>query len=543
MESLPYADAREHLVRDALRRNIALILALGVVFGLVAWLVTSKATASYSSQAKVLIEPTVGNALSPDSATSSQRVTVAMTTEAALVDSPTIAEGVGKELGMSTSDVTDATTASVPANTQLILITFTDDDEATAQKGAQEVADQYLAYRKSQSQAVVKTQVDNLTKQEKAVSESLSNAGKSAAVTDAKPDANAQVQLYASRLATIQNNIATAQATSTNPGSVVMPATKPAAVSNIIDSILVPVAVLLGLLLGFALALWRERRDDRVRGTSEHVIAGAPVLAVVPRKAPGARALATGSDDVVSESYRLARAGVLASRGSKGKVFAVVGAADGVGVADVAANLGIALARAGYSVVVADATGGAESIGRLAGVEATAGFSELLRGESADGTPWTGTDAGVDVVVAGADPASTTDLFHSDAMVRAVAALAGQHDFTILAGAPITSAEGSGVVLSADSTLVVLEERRSTHAQAELAVQRSTELGTPVLGFVTVPVRGKGDSASRPAAPASTSQSAPSREQADAEADAPSDSSATDDDAVVSSAGTRASSD
>ncbi len=489
MESLPYSEEREFLVRDALRRYWALIIALGLLFGGAAAYVVSNATETFTSTAAVLIQPTAGNPLSPDSATSAQRVTVAMVTESALVNSPVVATGVAKKLGMSTADAVAAVDASVPPNTQLVDVSFTASTAAKAQLGAQAFADAFLEYRKANSEAVVAAQVKSLADQEKQVAKSLSAAGAAAALTNAKPDANAEVQLYASRLATIQNNTATAKATDTNPGAVVRPADAPDATANLVDQLLVPVAVLLGLLLGFAIALWLVRRDDRIRGGSEHVLFGAPLLAAVPAGAPQARSVVDSDDGVVSESYRVARAGVLAARGGRGKVFAVTGVSEKIRVGDVASNLATALGRSGYEVALVDATAGWEDLGDLLSASSTVGFTELLEapGDHEDRNTWMQTVGSVDLVLRGDGAADSRDRFHSSEMRQVVKLVSDAHQYTVLASGPVTTAEGSGVALAADSVILVVEDRRTTHAQAAEAVRRCAELGTPILGYLSVP--------------------------------------------------------
>lgn len=482
MESLPSSEVRQHLVGDALRRYAALIVAVGLVLGAAGYFLASKQPKVFTGQAKVLIRATTGNSLSPDSATSGQRVTVAMVTEAALVDSPAVADGVAKSLGVSTATAVQAVDATVPTNTQLVEISYTAGSASVAQKGAQSFAVAFLAYRKSLSDTVVKAQLGNLGKQQQEVTANLKAAGQAASVADAKPDANAQVQLYAGRLATIQNNIAAANATDTNPGAVVTPAVLPVEDASLVDKLIAPAAAVVGLILGFLLALWLVRRDDRIRARSQQSFFGAPVLTAVAGKA---RVVSDGSDDAVSESYRGARAGLLATRGEAGKVFAVVGASEGVQVGDVAVNLGVALGRAGYRVAVVDATAGWEDLGADLGVTSPTGFSDLLREKVPALT--TVSVKGVDLLSGGPEAVVSKDLFHSDEMALAVGTIGLAHDFGLLAGAGVTTAEGSGVVLVADSVVLVAEDRRTTHADLGEAMQRCRELGTPVVGVIVVP--------------------------------------------------------
>ena len=485
MDSYSTSPVHRHLVRDALRRYAALLVLTGLVFGAAGYFVGKKQPDAYTAVARVLLRPTVGNALSPTSATSGPQVTVAMTTEAAVVTAPSVAASVAKQLSTDLPTVTSSVVSSVPSNTQIVEIDYTAVSPDIAQKGAQGLADSFLAYRKALSTAVVQSQLANLTETQKQVTDALKVAGDAAAVASAKPDANAQVQLYAGRLATVQNSIATTTATDINPGSVVTPAVLPVDNSNIIKGFIAPAAFVIGLFLAMLVALWLVRRDDRIRNADEEDFSGAAVLTTLSGKAATDRLVTQGADDAVSESYRHARAGILAARGNRGTTFAVVGTEQGVQVGDVALNLGVSLARAGYRVAVADLTAGWEDLPAVVGVHPESGFSELLM--SATAAPTSVMTRGVDVIGSGADPIESRDLFHGNEMAHAVKRIGAAHDFAVLAGAGVTTAEGSGVVLVADSVILVVESRRTTHGMLAQSLQRCHELGTPVLGVIVVP--------------------------------------------------------
>ncbi|GGL35069.1 hypothetical protein H9L10_01380 [Phycicoccus endophyticus] len=491
MDGLPHTDERTDLVRDALRRHAIVILVLGVVFGALGFALTQRSHDVYTSEAKVLIRPTVGNPLSPDATSSSQRVTVAMVTEAALVDSPVIADRVAEATGESAADALRSVSADVPANTQLVAITVRSEDPATAQAEAQRFAEEYLAYREEQSTSVTTTEIDNLKKQEESVQKSLAAAGKAAAVTDAQPDANAQVQLYAGRLATIQNSIATAQATDIRPGSVVLPATSGSVQRNLMRLALPVLALVIGLALGVAWALLRSRRDDRVRAVTGHTLDTVPVLATVPATAPGAREVAGEDDAAVAESYRLARAALLAEPQRRGRVVAVAGCTPQTSAGDVAANLALSLARAGYSVVLVDASGSQDGVGAELGMRSAVGFADLLghAAPDADDIEVTrlGGVSGVDVVAAGRNVDRARDLYYSESMGAVIASLVRRYDLVVLAAASVPSAEGSGVVLAADSLVAVVEEGRTSHRDLQVTAERAAELRSTLLGVVVVP--------------------------------------------------------
>jgi polysaccharide biosynthesis transport protein len=119
--------------------------------------------------------------------------------------------------------------------------------------------------------------------------------------------------------------------------------------------------LLLGLILGLGLAFLREALDTRVRSTDEvEERLGVPLLARVPR--PPRRlgrsdrlVMIDDPDGPNAEAFRILRANVDFARTEKdAKVLLVTSAAEGQGKSTTAANLAVALARAGERVVLAD---------------------------------------------------------------------------------------------------------------------------------------------------------------------------------------------
>ncbi len=119
--------------------------------------------------------------------------------------------------------------------------------------------------------------------------------------------------------------------------------------------------LMLGLILGLGLAFLREALDTRVRSTDEvEERLGVPLLARVPR--PPRRlgrsdrlVMIDDPDGPDAEAFRILRANVdFARTETDAKVVLVTSAAEGQGKSTTAANLAVALARAGERVVLAD---------------------------------------------------------------------------------------------------------------------------------------------------------------------------------------------
>ena len=229
MPQIATEDVRQRLLGDALRRYWALMLICAIGGALAAGLFASTKPASYVASARVLLRPTLGNPLAPDNASSGQQVTIAMQTEATLVDSDPVAALSNPKLTTKWTPGGGTVHASVPPNTQVLLITFKAKSAKLAQAGAQSVADGYLQYRKAQSAATVKAQTDVLTKQVAAATTKLTAAEKAQTSTSTSTASNAtrQIQLLTGQLVSLQDTLSQLQGTDTAPGSVLSPATLP----------------------------------------------------------------------------------------------------------------------------------------------------------------------------------------------------------------------------------------------------------------------------------------------------------------------------
>lgn len=279
MSMSPAEEIDGHALGDAFRRHKALILVCVLVVAALAYGYTRTLTDSFSSSSSVLVKPTLGNPFSPETGASGQQVTIAMTTEASLVNSAGVAEIANKTLPHAWEPGSSTVKATVPPNTQVVRIVFTAPSAREAQAGAETVAKAYLDYRLAQTTGSQKARLATLEKQAKVVRTNLDKASAEADQEDPPANAVQNVQLYANQLVTLQTTISTVQAAGSNPGAVVTPPALPDKPSGLDDRLIIAGGLLLGLVLGLALALWRERSDHRIRAERERSVAGLPLLA------------------------------------------------------------------------------------------------------------------------------------------------------------------------------------------------------------------------------------------------------------------------
>ncbi len=515
VDTEPADELRLHIVSDAVRHHILLILAVVlVVTGAVGAFAFTRPP-SYTSTAKVVLRPIAGNAFSEQSATNAQQVTIAMETEAGLVSSPAVAKLASKALGTEVAAGSDAVNVKVPPSTQIVQIEFTADTPGLAQKGAQAFADAFLAYRAGQASSIRGRQLKILRTQATTATKSLRRASARAARTNAPPEAAAQVQLYTGRVASLQDSIGSLQATPTDAGSIVTPATAPDGPDGLGPAVLTVLASLLALGLGAALALWRERVDDRVRVASSS-LDGVPLLATVPLD-PGGPSAPSADDEVAASAYRMARTGVtaLAAHPSALLVSAVSDAVPPEATAEVTARLALALTASGYRTVVVDATLGAGGVARWFDVDAEPGLSDVLVDENRGTATVHARD--VDVLPAGTRPGSAAELLGGEGLTLLLARLRERADFVLVAGHRVGTAEGGAVAQACDGVVLLVGDRATTHREVSLASHQVTVSGTSVLGAIGVPRRRRrgrhGAVTARPAGPvpahATTATAAP----------------------------------
>lgn len=491
MEPLPTETVRTSLVSDALRNRVLSIIGIALVTTALAALLAWKWPESYTSDIDVMLTPTVGNALAPDSARSGDQINVAMQTEAGLIASSPVAKLVGPAVGSSVEPGDSAVSATVPANTQIIRIEYRAATAAEAVKFAEGYAKALLESRQQRSESDVSTQLEALKKQEDAALAGLKQASADA-VSSKSPEASGMVQLYTNRLAAIQDKVGALQATPTSPGSIISPATRPTSSDGVPAPLLILAGLAIGLLLGVIYAISRERSDDRIRAALEGAVDDIPVMGVVP-----STAVAIGAN---TEAYRAVRTALLASSTPPSTV--VISAVDDslVEAAQrVALSTASALAASGYKTCLIDAT---LTDGPIEGLRVSATGTGLA-GVLATGTI-TGVDqiavGGFDLVGGGGLPDESRERLGSAHMRSALAALAEEYDYVLVASPDMGTPEANELALPAGGVILVAAERRTNREDIRRVTIRAEQLGIVFMGIVAVVSTGKRERRRRRAA-------------------------------------------
>jgi capsular exopolysaccharide synthesis family protein len=255
-------------------------------------------------------------------------------------------------------------------------------------------------------------------------------------------------------------------------------------------------AAFAALLLGGALAFLLDYVDDRIKSRDdvEAAAGGIAVLGNLPKVASPRGGQASiniaelGPTSAVAEAFRSLRTNVqFLSVEQHSRTLLVTSPATAEGKTTVAANLAIALGRAGVRVIVVDADMRKPRLDKFFGLGATSGLSSVLSGSAslADAFESVPGEPNLRVLPAGPVPPDPSELLGSERSRRLFAALAGQCDQLIIDTPPVLPVTDA-VALSprVDACVVVATAGSSKKRQLARAINSLRQVNAPVVGVV-----------------------------------------------------------
>jgi succinoglycan biosynthesis transport protein ExoP len=256
------------LRRRAVTLLVCFVISLAVAFG-----AFSSAAKEYDAVSAVKVAPVT--AVGDTGATKD----ISTITESRIVTSTAVAARAAVALRFrgSLDTLLANVTVSSPLNSQLIYITYAAGGPKAAARGANAFAQAYLDYRKSVGEATIADQIRTLTKQVGTLQSQL----KALPATAAQRERTA-LQTEIDRF---NGQIYTQSTTVVVPGQVVGVAQAPTAPSSPKKLLYLAGGILGGLIIGVAMAVVRDRRDDSVHGPVDlEDSVGAPALATIPTR-------------------------------------------------------------------------------------------------------------------------------------------------------------------------------------------------------------------------------------------------------------------
>lgn len=463
------------------------IVALGLLLGLLGGLALNAAMSkTYTSTTSVLVAPTLGGAGSVEGGRTSSSVN--LDTESQIVRSAQVADAARTLLRTETSvaELTSQLQVTVPPNSSVLQLAFEAGSPQGAQQGSHAFAQAYLTARADQAKQQTDAQVANLQAQIKAAQDQLQAASdRAAALVANSPEkvlADAQRQIQVNQVNDLLARLAPLQADAINPGRIITDAPLPTKASSPVPELNLGAGLLVGLLLGLALAALADRADHRVRRPADvQRQVGLPVLASVP--ATGGSLL--GDDDAaVFDRLR----NTLTARGAHVRTLQVSdpGERGASGLVAVQLARSFVRARGGATLVVAHP---GSVLPAATGSEGLPGLAEVLRGERtlAEVGLRVPQLPGVVLVPPGRDPRELESLLQSSSARELLDALTAESPALVLETTdPGRSAAAQALGAGADVLLLVAERGRTDARVVRTATQGARDLGGDPAGVVLV---------------------------------------------------------
>ncbi len=246
-------------------------------------------------------------------------------------------------------------------------------------------------------------------------------------------------------------------------------------------------ALAAGLAIGLVAAFAIDEFDDTLRTVDDihRLTSVGPVLAAVPvdPSATTPPLALTRSSDPAATAYRVLRNQLVAMDRSR-RVFQVTSVSAGNGATTTAANLGVAFAEHGESVVVVDADLRDPQLHRVFGVSGSLGLVDNLADESIEMTSLP-LDERLTVIASGPVPPDPAALLATGTFDEFIAHLRERFTYIVIDSPPLDVAGDAALVArTADAVVVVTGMGDSSARDVDRAVALLVDTGAPVAGVV-----------------------------------------------------------
>ncbi|WP_282071645.1 polysaccharide biosynthesis tyrosine autokinase [Janibacter hoylei] len=419
------------------KRWLTIAITTLVVIGLAA-LLTAVQTKQYSSSTQffVSVSGTGDTAQLQQGSTFTQE---RVKSYAQLLTTPRALNPVAEELGDDTTagDLADKVQVTTPPDTVLLEVTVTDTDPARAQEIARAIGETF-------------------------------------------PDVVSDIERPSGsdRSSPVKVSLVKPATTSSTPVS-------PVPVRNL------ALGVVLGLLLGFGLAMLRHLVDTTVR-TADDVeeITEEPIIGSVlhdPRAAKEPLIVESDPSSPRSEAFRALRTNLMfVNAASHPRTISLTSSIPGEGKSTTIANLALALAESGSSVCLIEGDLRRPRLLDYLGLEGSAGLTDVLieRATLDDVLQPYGTH-GLEVIGAGAIPPNPSELLASEAMSRVLTVLSARFDYVLIDTPPVLPVTDA-VVLSTkvDGVIMLVGSQIVRSEQLDASLEALGAVDNHLLGLV-----------------------------------------------------------
>lgn len=252
-------------------------------------------------------------------------------------------------------------------------------------------------------------------------------------------------------------------------------------------------ATMIGLAVGFAIAVIREALNNRVRSESDlRALTDTPVVGKIPQKLREDRPLLVGgaAHGFRAEAFRQLRTNLqYLDISGEHHTFVITSALPDEGKSLTAANLALTIAEAGLSVCLVEADLRRPSISHLLDLESEVGLTSIIIGSvTAEQAAQRWGETGVDVIASGHLPPNPSELLSSEAMLDLLDYLKRTYDFVIIDTPPLLAVTDAAILARhcGGAIFVVSNRGRRTVTRDQLleAIENLETAGTNILGVV-----------------------------------------------------------
>ncbi|MDH3704678.1 MAG: polysaccharide biosynthesis tyrosine autokinase [Acidimicrobiia bacterium] len=509
---------------NAVRSRKWLVLACTLIGLGLALLYIESRTPTYSAEAKVIVNPT------PVGAIDARLKEPNLEEEREKFDSFPVADQVIAELGLDADSqglLLDSLSVSFRPDSAVLTAKYESTDTAEAQQLVNAFARQYVDARNAQDDAWYQGQLTPLQAELEPIDEELQIVefqivtqtaeldAVRATTNAANPDRTQEITNLTNSLASLRadrsrlsalrtpinasiSQIQRDQATRAPAGEILQEAREPTTPVGLGDSTIMAIGLLGGLIVGVIASFVLDRLDSSARDEGDiELAAGTSVLGTVPRFGLGSRSgasavvmLSSGKSANLQrsrEAFRRLRTSVqyLSASGGLRSVI-ITSAQPGEGKSVMAANLAVALAQGGTSVVLVSADLRRPTVEELFSVPNRSGLSEALQSDNPSDVPLI--SVGVEnlaIVPAGPTPERPGELLGSPQFQTLITRLEGLYDLVIIDTPPVLAAADAGAASAAADGVIVLVDTARTDTQLMLRVRSDLDrAGANVVGAV-----------------------------------------------------------
>ncbi len=492
---------------------LALLALIGVAAA-TAW--TLRQTPIYRGTSSVLVQPVSINRFEGTQRLD-QQVNINNEKEVALSSAVAVMAGKFLNSPASPNELLRHVSVEVPANSQVLEISYSDPVPRTAQRGADSFARAYIEYRKAgivrqidASKSTLQKQIGTLAGRIQRLDDVLSSD--TASDTD-KAAALAQKSAYQQRMLSLSEQVAQLEQLDPTPGQVIQAAELPTSPASPRKKLDIGLGLFLGLFVGLVVGFVRDRTDKRLRGRQDLAERlDRPVLASIPelsrylrpagkigwrRRKRSSLVTLDQPTSPAAEAYRTLRTRMarLAAQLDINSIMVVSGNV-AEGKSTTAGNLAVALAESGRDVLLVSADLRRPRVHEFFSLPNRSGLADLLADGKASrqSAPDRSKQIAVElwsvaphlwVILSGPPPTHPSTLMDSDAMREFLKEQRDVFDFIVLDCPPaLVVSDSLALAPLVDAVLVVADAKATDRNTIDLLRDQLEQVGGKIVGSV-----------------------------------------------------------